>query len=56
MNATSTRWSKHVSHDVLDFMKAQGINGLMSEEGFESFHPSIYAIHREQKASLMGQK
>ena len=47
----------HVSHDALDFMKARGINGLMSEESFESFHPpSIYAIHREQKASRMGQK
>jgi hypothetical protein len=32
----------HVSHDALDFMKARGINGLMSEESFEYFHPQVF--------------
>ena len=40
----------HVSYHALDFMKASGINGLMSEERFASFHPSVNAIHQERKA------
>jgi hypothetical protein len=40
----------HVSDHAPDFMKANGINGLMSEECFASFHPSTNAIHRERKA------
>jgi hypothetical protein len=35
----------------LDAIKAHGINRLVSEEGFESFHPRMNAIHREKKAS-----
>jgi hypothetical protein len=41
----------HVSYHSLDFIKAHGINGLMSEEGFASFHPSsMNTIHSKQKA------